>query len=111
RRAKVVATIRRPPGSPDIVAVEHKDGDLCTKTRVKVAEEIEMVVYTDDPGFFLTHDDQAAQHPRRSFFCPSLSCLSERGYPFKPDEEYLTILDRGQYGRLLREDEAFRQNL
>jgi len=32
------------------------------------------------------------------------------GHPFRPDEQYLAILDHDQYGRLLREDEAFRSS-
>ena len=108
RQARVVAPIQRPPGNPD-VPVTFKDGDLCTRTRLRVAEEIKMVVYTDDPGFFLSHDDEVAERPTRSLFCPSLSHVSSRGYPFRPDEEFLTILDPDEYGRLLREDAAFRQ--
>jgi hypothetical protein len=108
RQAKVIAMIRRPPGNSDML-IEFRDGDLYTRRRVKVAEGIKMVVYTDDPGFFLAHDDDAAEQPQRSVFCPSLSRLSACGYPFRPDEEYLTILDWDQYDRLLREDEAFGQ--
>jgi len=108
RQAKVVATLRRPPGSPEKV-FDCRDGDVWTRRRVKVADEIKIVVYTDDPGFFLAHDELAAGHPRRSIFCPALSWLSMFGSPFRLDEEYLTILDRDQYDRLLREDEAFRQ--
>ena len=105
RQARVVATVRRPPGNPDML-VETTDGNLRTSRRVKLAEEIKIVVYTDDPGFFVANDDQAAEQPRRSCFCPALSWMS---MPFRPDEEHLTILDLDQYNRLLREDEAFRQ--
>jgi hypothetical protein len=107
RQAKVVATVRCPPGNPDML-IETKDGNLRTSRRVKVAEEIKIVVYTDDPGFFMANDDQAAEQPRRSIFCPALSWMD---MPFRPDEEYLTILDRDRYDRLLREDEPFRQRI
>lgn len=106
RQARVVATVRCHPSDPDVFT--HEQGDLKNKRRLRVAENIKLVVYTDDPGFFETHDDPAAEHPRKSSFCPALSWSH---YLFRPDTEYLTVLDREQYDRLLREDLIFRQRL
>jgi hypothetical protein len=104
RQARVVAAVRCHPSSPDVFKLEG--ASLETRRRARVAEELRLVVYTNDPGFFLVHDDQIAEHPRRSCFCPSLTWIK---YPFKPEGDYLTILDQEQYERLLQEDEAFRR--
>lgn len=99
RQAKLVATVRRHPSNLDIFTCDSTD--LKKRTRLRVAEEIKLVVFTDDPGFFVTHDDPAAEYPERSSFCYSLSWLHK---PFRPDAEYTVVLDQGQYDRLLRED-------
>lgn len=70
RQGKIVATVR--PGRPGY------------------AEEINLLVYTDDPGVFLVYDDNDVE-PRD--FCPSLSLV-----PLGD----LTILDQAEYDRLLR---------
>ncbi len=106
RQGKVLATVRCHPSNPDVFRLEGGNWDA--QVRLKVAEEVKLVVYTNDPGFFVTHEDQAAENPRRSFFCPALCWL---GYPFKPEGEYLKILDQDQYTRLLQEDEEFVQRL
>lgn len=99
RQAKVVAKVRCHPINPDVFSVDPSD--LKERTRLRVAEEINLVVYTDDQGFFVTHDDQAAEHPKSSFFCPALSWLHK---PFSPDAEYTKVLDQDQFDRLCREN-------
>jgi hypothetical protein len=99
REAKLVATVRCHPSNPDIFRGDPTD--LKRRTRLRVAEEIKLVVFTNDPGFFVTHDDPTAEHPDKSSFCYSLSGLHK---PFRPDAEYITVLDHGHYERLLWED-------
>jgi hypothetical protein len=103
RQAKVVAAVRRDPSQPYVFQGTPKN-----KRRKRVSEEIRIVVYTDDPGFFQNHDDQAAEYPRKSLFAPALSWLP---HPFRPEGECLTILDEDRYERLLEEDKQFRQEL
>ena len=103
--ARVVATVRCHPDDPDVFRDEQ--GDMNNKRRLKVAEQVKIVTYTDDPGFFVTQDDQSAEYPsRKSRFLPALSWLR---YPFQPDAEYVTVLDHDEYNRLCREDRIFKQ--
>ena len=104
RRGKTVATVRCHPSNPDVFRWEQ--GELKSKRRLSVAEEIKLLTYTDDPGFFVAHDDQAAEHPEKSSFRPALSWIPP---PYSPDLDYLTVLDQGEYDRLCREDLMFRQ--
>lgn len=73
----------------------------------EMAAELRLVVYTNDPGFFVTHGGETA-HAQGSFFRPALSWLRTG---FKLDEENLEILDQEQFNRLLQEDEVFREEL
>jgi hypothetical protein len=100
RQESVVATIKG--HGPAVFKMEH--GSRETKRQAKLAEQIRLVVYTEDPGFFLTHDDQTAEYPRRNLFCPSLSGLMK---PYTPDADYVKVIDQDRYNRLLQEDEAF----
>jgi len=104
RQGKVVATVRCHPSNPDVIRLEGGSSNLWSK----MTEEIKLVVYTNDPGFFVTVEDQAAEDPRKSFFRPALSWLRN---PFKPEGKYLKVLDQDQYTRLLQEDEEFVQLL
>jgi hypothetical protein len=100
RKRSTVATIRRHP----------KDLKITRTSGVEIphADEVSIVVFTNDPGFFLMNDNPACAHPRRSFFYPSLSWLRE---PYKPDPEFTTILDQGQFDRLGREKIDFERQL
>jgi hypothetical protein len=104
RQERVIATVRCHPSNPKIMRWEG--GDPKNKRQVRVAEEIKLVVYTDDPGFFVVHDDIAAEYPETSSFCYALCWLH---HPFRPDSEYTTVLDQGQYDRLCRENLIFAQ--
>jgi hypothetical protein len=104
RQASIVATVR----TYDLEAFKLEHGNPGIKKKAKVAEEVRLAVYTTDPGFFVTHDDQTAEYPRRSFFCPALSWFRSQ---FKLDGKSLEILDRERYNRLLQEDEVFGQRL
>jgi hypothetical protein len=104
RRPTVVATVRT--GDTEVFKLEG--GSLEDRRRAKVPDEVRLVVYTDDPGFFITHDDQTAEYPRKSSFRPALSWVRR---DFKLDGKDLEILDHDIYNRLVREDEVFKQRL
>jgi hypothetical protein len=100
RHESVVATIH----CHGPAVFRGKGGSPETKREAKVAQEVSLVVYTSDPGFFVIHDDQTAKYPRKALFCPSLSWLRR---PYKPDADYVEIVDHDRYKRLLQDDEAF----
>ena len=100
RQESVVATVQAHGAA--IFRGEHGSGE--SQREAKTAQQVRLVVYTNDPGFFLTHDDQSAEYPRKSLFCPSLSWLHN---PYKADENYLTVIDQDRYNRLLQEDKVF----
>ncbi|MBS1802557.1 MAG: hypothetical protein JST28_04290 [Acidobacteria bacterium] len=102
RRATSVAKVRAHPLQPEIFKGMPGTEE---QTRVRVAREVSLVVYTDDPGLFVTHDDPGAEYPaRRVEFRPSLSWLET---PYKPVPEYVTVFDKLVFSRLVREAEAF----
>ena len=95
RRASVVAKVML----RDLEIFKCDEGGI--ERRAKVAKEVSLVVYTDDPGFFVIHDDEAAEYPRRSYFCPTLS--SDR---FGVLRDSMHVVNQEQYNRLLLEDEG-----
>jgi hypothetical protein len=104
RSPKNVGKIRAHPIDPDIFKMVPETEE---KTRVRVDGEVNLVTYTDDPGFFVVHEDPNAEYPSRLKFLPSLSWLE---VPYKPDPEYLTVVNRPEFSRLMRESEMFEQN-
>ena len=106
RQEKVVARVQRHDSSRETSKIESGTGD--GQSRASMTEEVKIVVYTDDPGFFLVQDNQAVEDTERGQFCPSLSWL---GRSFRPDKGYTTVLDRGTFDRLLQEATAFTKSL
>lgn len=105
RQPKLVAKIRRHPQDHEVIrAGVGPNGELVRGAGVPQADEVIIVVYTDDPGFFVINGDESSDYPRRSSFCPSLSRLHK---PYKPDAEFVTILNQEQFSRLLQEDIGF----
>jgi hypothetical protein len=104
RKAKVIAEVLAHPRRPDIFKQEQGSEE---KKRVTVAEVVQLVTYTDDPGFFVLHDEASAEWPsQRHNFRPSLSWLE---VPYRPAPEYVTILDQREFNRLVRESEEFEE--
>jgi hypothetical protein len=97
RQQTVVAKVR----TSNLEVFKYVDSILENKRRATVASEVRLVVYTDDPGFFVIHDDEAAEYPRKSYFCPMLS--SER-FGVLRDTTPVHVLNQDQYTRLLKED-------
>ena len=107
RHAKTVAKVRRHPQNAKVRRqIKYPDGKISDVEEISVAEEVSLVIYTDDPGFFVINDDSSTEYPRKSFFRPSLSWLH---WPYKPDLEFTTILDQEQFDRLLCEAVVFEQ--
>ncbi len=103
RTPRTVARIRAHPIEPDIFRVVPGTEE---KTRARVAVEVNLVTYTDDPGFFVVHEDLSADYPQRLEFIPSLSWLE---VPYKPEPEFVTLLDEPEFSRLMRESEVFQK--
>jgi hypothetical protein len=109
RQAKIVAKIRCHPKDFKVRQMsKSSEGKILDGDEIPVAEELSLVVFTNDPGFFVMNNDPSCDHPRRSTFCPSLSWLHK---PYRPDPEFTTVLDQDQFDRLLREEVAFKQAL
>jgi hypothetical protein len=109
RSATTVAKIRRHPEDYKIRRGDvGASGELTLGAEILHANEVSIVVFMDDPGFFVVNNDPSCEHPRRSAFCPSLSWLRK---PYRPDPGFTTILDQKQFDRLLREKVAFDQAL
>jgi len=107
RKARTVARIRHhPPDCKIRRQIKSLDGKLSPLVEIPCAEEVSIVVFTDDPGFFLVNDDPSCDYPRKSVFRPSLSWLHQ---PYQADPEFTTVVDQQQFDRLLQEAEAFEQ--
>jgi hypothetical protein len=107
RQAKVIAKVRHHPENAKVPQqTKFPDGKISDWEEIPVAEEVSLVIFTDDPGFFVINDDSSSKYPRKSDFCPSLSWLR---WPYRPDPEFVTILDQEQFNRLLCEAVIFEQ--
>jgi hypothetical protein len=105
RQPLTVARIRCHPKEYKIEQqTKFPDGTLSEVFEALPAEEVSIVTFTDDPGFFLVNDDPSRDHPRGIAFCPSLSWLHR---PYRPDPEFTTVFDQQQFDRLSREAASF----
>jgi hypothetical protein len=92
----------------DLKVFKYDEGSLENERRARTPREVSLVGYTDDPGFFVTHEDETAEYPRRSYFCP---VLSSARLDVLRDTTSLEVVSREQYERLLKENEAYGQRL
>jgi len=60
--------------------------------------------YTDDPGFFVSSDDEDANFPREDHFFPTLQWFGSR---FGISKDDLTILDTSAFNRWMSEENRF----
>ncbi|MFC5864219.1 hypothetical protein ACFPT7_18080 [Acidicapsa dinghuensis] len=103
RKPKIVATIPK-------VRIDHqighysKTGELLWSTELFPAEPSKIAVYTDDPGFFLTPDENA---PPCNSFHPAL----DSGFPLTPHASKFEILDQPTWERLLIENKKYKKRL
>ncbi len=105
RKATLVARVHcHPAGFRQRQTVHDANGNLTKDEFVSCAPEVKVVVYTDDPGFFIVNDDPQSDVPGHAAFLPTLSWIHT---PYRPDLEFMTILDERCYERLLSEQVAF----
>jgi hypothetical protein len=106
KSAKTVAKIRRHPEDCKIRRGRRgPNGEEVSRlVEIPCADEVSVVVFTDDPGFFIVNDDPSCDHPDRIEFCPSFSWLHK---PYQADPDFTTVLDQQQFDRLWSESIAF----
>jgi hypothetical protein len=103
RKPKIVAII--PVG-----CMEHQvgrldsTGEILWSTELHPAESTKIVVYTDDPGFFLAPDENT---PPINSFHPAL----DSGFPLVRHAAKFEILDQSTWERLLIENKKYKKNL
>jgi hypothetical protein len=103
REARVVATIRKD-------CREHKVGRYNSEGKVvdcveKLPESLTIVVYTEDPGFFLVAEE-SDPFVDNGWFFPALSTTQ-----FSAFQERFEIHDQITWGRLLAENKKYKKNL
>jgi len=106
RKPKVVATIRED-------CREHRVGQLGLNREIIWRKELlpnslRIVVYTDDPGFFLTADESDPFSYPNGWFFSAFDC-STMGWKFSV--ERFEIHDQPTWDRLVAENKKYRENL
>jgi hypothetical protein len=106
RKPQVVATIRKE-------CREHKVGqqgpnhEIIWRT-VLLPESLRIVVYTDDPGFFLTADESDPFSYPNGWFFSAFDC-SAMGWKFSA--ERFDVHDQPTWDRLVAENKKYKRNL
>jgi hypothetical protein len=67
---------------------------------------INLIAYTDDPGFFVSSDDANADFPRKNHFFPTLQWFGRR---FGINKDDVIILDAITFNRWVSEENRFPQ--
>jgi hypothetical protein len=67
---------------------------------------LNLIAYTDDPGFFVSSDDADADFPRKDHFFPTLQSFGRR---FGISKDDLTILASSTFNRRVSEEDRFPQ--
>jgi hypothetical protein len=80
-----------------------RKGKKLIRTVYPLPQDLKLVVYTNDPGFFLATDESV----KFNFFCESLDCL--RFYLGRNPAKKLVIADQQVFDRLLEENIACRK--
>lgn len=96
RRATIVAKVR---SHPENLPIRKASGEP-----ISLSSEIEIAVFTNDPGFFALNNDSSSDYPTKITFCPSLSWLRT---PYKADAEFVQVFDQQRFDRLLKEQAEF----
>lgn len=81
-----------------------RKGEKLIRTVYQLPQDLKLVVYTSDPGFFLESDDESTKF---NFFCESLDRL--RFYLGRDPAKKLDIADPRVFDRLLEENIACRK--
>lgn len=109
RKPKVVATIRKDCREHRIGSSDPNSERLKIIWRTELLpESLRVVVYTDDPGFFLTADeDDPFSYPNGWFFS-AFDC-SVMGW--KVSAERFEIHDQSTWDRLVAENKKYKRNM
>jgi hypothetical protein len=104
RQAKVVATIREDRREYQIGRRVAAGGEWAECTE-RLPRSLRIVVYTEDPGFFLEADDQENFSYRGWFFC-ALDAFIEC-----PIGDRFVVNDPSTWDRLIGENRRYKRNL
>lgn len=100
RKARIVAQV---PRGKKYTWRTVKDGDP-QEPQVGIYPTLNLIAYTDNPGFFVSTDDGNSDFPRKDNFFPTLKWFGRR---FGIGQEDLTILDTNTFDRWLSEENRF----
>ncbi len=101
RKPHVVATARC---DKEFTRHTMKDGHPENVQTQKFPSCLKLIGYTDDPGFFVSCDDAAADYPRKDRFIPTLRMF---GHWYGASKEDFTVLDPDTFNRWLAEENRF----
>jgi len=106
RNPRVVATIRKDRREYQRQRQVTAAGPFVDFVEL-LPESLSILVYTDDPGFFLSADESAGRL-YNGWFYPALAALSWQ--PWSPSDRF-EVQDREAWDRLFAEDKRYRRNL
>jgi hypothetical protein len=100
RKPRVVAQLR---AGKEYARRTVKEGHL-QGPQTGTYPTLNLIAYTDDPGFFISSDDRDADFPRKDQF---FSTLDWFGRAFGINTDDLTILDASTFNRWVSEENRF----
>jgi hypothetical protein len=102
RQQRIVAQV---PGGKEYTWRTVKEGRP-QEQQTGIYPTLNLIAYTDDPGFFVSSDDANADFPRKDHFFPTLQWFGSR---FGISKDDLTILDDSTFNRWVSEENRFPQ--
>jgi hypothetical protein len=102
RKPRIVAQVG---GGKEYTWRTVKDGHP-QEPRTGAYATLNLIAYTDDPGFFVSSDDPRADFPPRDRFFPTLQWFGRR---FGISKDDLLILDASTFNRWVSEENRFPQ--
>jgi hypothetical protein len=100
RKPRIIAQVRRGKEYTWRTVKEGRPREQQTGTY----PTLNLIAYTDDPGFFVSSDDEDANFPREDHFFPTLQWFGSR---FGISKDDLTILDTSAFNRWMSEENRF----
>ena len=109
RQARTVAIVHCHPQDCKVKQQrKYPDGSFSDWSEITCAKEVRVVIFTDDPGFFIVNDAEGGCWPIGNRFYPSLSWVHT---PYKADPDFLEVIDKLIFDRLLHEEVALKEQL
>jgi|tagenome__1003787_1003787.scaffolds.fasta_scaffold20225121_1 hypothetical protein len=102
RRPHIVAQV---PGGKEYTWSTVKEGRP-QEQQTGTYPTLNLIAYTDDPGFFVSSDDADADFPRKDHFFPTLQWFGRR---FGISKDDVAILDASTFNRWVSEENRFPQ--